>query len=516
MRWFNNLKIYSKLTLGFMIIAVIAGIVGVVGIFNINKINSLDTEIYMDHTKTMPNLTYLINAYQLERVVMRDVIVKKDTKTIEDNIDKIKDNDKIIDDNMEIFRKANKNDEVSEILDDIKVNNDKFRLLRDNVISLVQSNKSEEAMKALYGSNGNMSENIQKDIDNLLKLKTNLAKQSSEINDATAQRSLLIMIGMIIFAVVLALLLGTYIARIVSKPIKEIVKAVEKIAAGDLNVSIDLDTKDELGVLATTFNKMADTLKGVMQNISISAEEVASSSKQVSDSSIYLAEGAGEQASSIEELTATIEEISAQVTQNAENGTIANNLSMQAKENAVKGNHSMESMVNAMNEISYTSSSISNIIKVIDEIAFQTNILALNAAVEAARAGQHGRGFAVVAEEVRNLAGRSGNAAKETTAMIEDSIKKVELGMNIAKDTAVAFNEIVSGITKTAEIVNDISAASKEQALGIEQITQGITEVSQVVQINSATAEESASASEDLTNQAELLKEQINKFKFNN
>jgi methyl-accepting chemotaxis protein len=226
-----------------------------------------------------------------------------------------------------------------------------------------------------------------------------------------------------------------------------------------------------------------------------------------------LSQGATEQASSIEELTASIEEISAQTKLNAQNATQAKNLAETAKDNAVQGNSRMKEMLKAMGEINDASGNISKIIKVIDEIAFQTNILALNAAVEAARAGQHGKGFAVVAEEVRNLAARSANAAKETTDMIEGSIKKVEDGTKIANETASALDKIVEGVTDAASLVSDIATASDNQATGIAQVTQGLAQVSQVVQTNSATSEESAAASEELSSQAELMKEQVDRFK---
>ena len=205
-------------------------------------------------------------------------------------------------------------------------------------------------------------------------------------------------------------------------------------------------------------------------------------------------------------------QITAQTTQNAENATQANQLAVTARDGAKSGDEQMNEMLGAMREIEEASNNISKIIKVIDEIAFQTNLLALNAAVEAARAGVHGKGFAVVAEEVRNLAARSARAAKETTEMIEGSIKKVSFGTNIAKETATALGAIVSDVGKVTDLVAEIAAASNEQAEGINQVNAGLDQVNQVTQRNTATAEESAASAEEMSGQTGEMQGMISKF----
>jgi len=416
-------------------------------------------------------------------------------------------------DNMKIFEKTIQSEEVRS---QFKLLNDavtKYVPVRDKVISLALANQEDQALSLLRSDGLPVTVAVQDSIDKIIDLNNAYSAQVAAANSGSANRSILIMAILIVIGMLVAISLGIFISRMISRPVKDLVAVAEKMALGDLNINIEVKSKDEIGALSSAFSTMVTNINEVLSNINVSSEQVASGSRQVSDSSQALSQGTTEQASAIEQLTASMEEISAQTKQNAIHANQANELSVTASDNAAQGNSQMKEMLKAMEEINDSSSNISKIIKVIDEIAFQTNILALNAAVEAARAGQHGKGFAVVAEEVRNLAARSANAAKETTAMIEGSIKKVEAGTKIANVTAEALNKIVDGVARVANLVSNIANASNEQATGISQVNQGISQVSEVTQTNSATSEECAAASEELSSQAELLKEMVAKFK---
>ncbi|MBC3797611.1 methyl-accepting chemotaxis protein [Acetobacterium tundrae] len=294
--------------------------------------------------------------------------------------------------------------------------------------------------------------------------------------------------------------------------IGDIAYRIGEMAKGNLNIENAQEYQGDFINISNALNGIIGSLNPVMQDIYNSAEQVSSGAGQVSDGSQALAQGSTEQASAIQELTASITEIADQTKNNAVDANQARELTSVVMDNAKKGNAQMNVMQQSMVDINTSSQDISKIIKVIDDIAFQTNILALNAAVEAARAGQHGKGFAVVAEEVRSLAARSSDAVKVTTTLIEGSINKVKVGTKIADETAVALTDIVAGIEKVTDLVSNIAVASNEQATGIAQINTGIEQVAQVVTQNSATAEESAAASEEMSSQAELLKERINQF----
>lgn len=367
------------------------------------------------------------------------------------------------------------------------------------------------------------------------------------------------MIIMSLVAISVVVSSTTLLLRRMLNPIQNVVLAAADIASGNLDIDIHIESNDEIGWLSQVFMSMATDLKtiisdinyqlgemaqgnfkvattcedkyiGEYNNILIAMEEidvnlsetlrnidsvsnqVASGADHVAGGSQNLSQGAIEQASSLQELAATINEISEQIKQNTQSIKSANIYTKEAGNEVHNGNRHMQEMIEAMNDISSKSSEIRKIIKTIEEIAFQTNILALNAAVEAARAGNAGKGFAVVADEVRNLAQKSSEAAKGTTALIESSLEAVDKGMNIANETAKALKSIVEKAGKVSDTLEEIELDSVQQSNSIEQITFAVDQVSSVVQNNSATAEESAAASEQLSGQAQILKSLVDKF----
>ncbi|MBF0362191.1 MAG: methyl-accepting chemotaxis protein [Oligoflexia bacterium] len=271
----------------------------------------------------------------------------------------------------------------------------------------------------------------------------------------------------------------------VVKPIQESVKTLKRISEGDLSVEISADYHGEHAVMKDAINTTVESLNQVLSKVKKVVTNIDSSTKKIHNSSDELSMATNQQASAIEEITASVTEINAQINKNAENTATAKDLSNKVKSRASTGTEQMKEMITSMQMIIESEKNISKIIKVIDEIAFQTNLLALNAAVEAARAGKHGKGFAVVAEEVRNLAGRSADAAKETTAIIEDSSRKVANGKIIVEKATAAFEEIANGVGQTDELIEQIAGSSHEQAEGITQINKGLKQINIITNKNS-------------------------------
>ncbi len=299
--------------------------------------------------------------------------------------------------------------------------------------------------------------------------------------------------------------------KLMIKTIGEQVHVTEQVAEGDLTATYKKASEDD--ALGTAIVKMLRDNNRNLSTIRDAAARMTSGANEVASASNSLAQGTTQQASAIEEITVSIEEIANGAKVNADDANRANELVQNTKDGAIRGNEQMKQMIAAMQDINESSENISKIMKVIDDISFQTNILALNASVEAARAGVHGKGFAVVADEVRSLANKSAEAAKDSAVMIEDSIKKVEVGSKLAVETASALEEILLSVENIASIVSNIAEASVNQASSVGQVNAGITQIADVVQTNSATSEECAAASAELSSLAGQLQNAVGKYK---
>ena len=369
---------------------------------------------------------------------------------------------------------------------------------------------------------------------------------------ANKKKSFMIMSSVVVIGVAIALFLGVLFSRSISRPLSQAAAMLQEMGLGHLDKRLSMKRNDEIGVMADTMDRFADTLQGetvqtlrmlaqgdltfnvtpkddrdeighalkkagddmnvIVGEINDVAEQIAAGAGDVANTSQILSEGASSSAAALEQITASMTTLASQTTANAENSSQANHLALQAKEAAVKGNLQVEELVSAMGEINSAGQSISKIISTIDEIAFQTNLLALNAAVEAARAGRHGKGFAVVSEEVRNLAARSAKAARETAALIEGAVSKAVNGSAIADRAAKSLQEIVSGANRVTDLVGEIAIASREQANGLIQVNQGLGQIDLVTQQNTSSAEKGAAAAEELAGHATQLKSLLARF----
>lgn len=553
---FKNMKIKTRVAGGFLVMIVMLLFCNAISVMLVNSTAEMKDEIIDTYHESGEELQSAYAHYEELKYLVRNMMYvhEDDAAACLEDISSISDTFTELQSHAAKFEGLADLDDadIKEKYDTVSSGIEEYAAYVKSCVQLVQNGDFDSAKKALTGEIIAQAKALDGEIDEMIELLDEKAEKADEKNQKALDAQIMFVTIVGVAVSIIGIIILITITTAINKPVDMILKAFKKISMGEIDVDLNKIRNDEFGEMIDAMNKAVETTKehtyiateiasgnltvkvtpkgsgdvlgnalaklveddnAVLTNIRESTEQVTTGSEQVASASQSLAQGSTEQASAIEEITASISDIAERTRKNAEQANQANDLVVSAKNEAEQGNVQMKDMISAMAEINESSENISKIIKVIDDIAFQTNILALNAAVEAARAGSHGKGFAVVAEEVRNLAGKSASAASETAEMIEDSIRRVEHGSALATETAQALEEIVNAVEQIVGIISDIASASNEQATAVAQIDQAINQVSQVVQTNSATSEECAAASEELSNQSARLREMINRFR---
>lgn len=557
----NNIKIGPKLIGGFVVVALITLVIGLLGISNMSKLNEMVNTLYSNHLLGISHvkganidLAYIGRTY-------RGMLLAQSSAERESLEKALNDYDKNLRSELELTKSTlttEKGKDVAKKLTDQY--NEYFKTVQ-NLVSIINKQsiiKVDQAVIDALAAIKSRAEDVDNSMGEMSTLKEDVGKEMYDESNAIYASMRSILIICVIIASIVGILIGLFLSISISNPLSKVVSKIQDMANGEINQKLLMNRGDEIGVLSSSMDTLVDTMKNLivddgglvleaaankdltkrMKNeykgqflrmkdninrviesldvaltqVSEATEQVSSASQQISAGSQSLAQGANEQASSLEEVSSSLEEMSSMTKQNAENANQAKSLAAEANGNAATGTDAMARMSGSIIKIKESSDQTAKIVKTIDEIAMQTNLLALNAAVEAARAGEAGRGFAVVAEEVRNLAQRSAQAAKNTADMISESVKNAEEGVQIATEVSKSFETIAGSAKKVNDLIAEIAAASQEQAQGIDQVNTAVAQMDKVTQQNAANSEESASAAEELSSQAEELQNMVAQF----
>jgi len=559
----KNLKVSAKLMVSFCIVVILAIVVGGIGIFGMQSINNADDVLYNENVVALSAMGHIREILQDQLVQLRCMGLNAGNAA---NIQEIQETLTILEKDMEIYF-AEYEATIADVSEEWKYFEAKEAYQNDytNIKKRIKEaslDSFEDAYSMIFDPKlAAITQSMVNGFSASMEQNAERARETVDHNTLLFKVMLIIEIVVLLLTVFVAVFLSLYLSGLTSKPLIPLCNFMKRVAAtGDISLdaadievigkfsehkdeigqtigaaasfvnrvtlvsknlelmaggdlTVEVKTLSEMDVIGKSMKQLVTNLNGMFGEIQTATMQVSEGSRQIADGAQALAQGSTVQAATIQELASSTAEIAERTKTNAVTADKTAKLSENIRDKAEKSNEQMNEMIAAVGEISEASKSISKIIKTIDDIAFQTNILALNAAVEAARAGQHGKGFAVVAEEVRNLAFKSAEAARDTGVMIQNSVDKAEFGNRIADETSASLKDIVAGINESSNLISEIARATEEQSFGISQINIGIDQVAQVVQQNSATAEESAASSEEMSGQADMLHQLISLFR---
>ncbi|MBB5496827.1 methyl-accepting chemotaxis protein [Paraburkholderia sp. MM5384-R2] len=516
---FGNMKLGAKLISAFILVSIISAVVSGIGLHNMAKISANADKTYRQDLVGL-NLIQQANADVLRvGTYLRNAVLATTAAQRAGSLDQA---DKAFASSREHLNQAEPlvyTDKGKATFADLDQGwQDYIQAFNEmkgkiNAAALGDRDSLTEYMLGEYHQKGFKTLVL---MGNLVALKQADAQRTAESNDAVYEEGRNLMLVFVAMSVSIGVGIGIWMMRSVTRQLgtepATAAAVARSVAAGDLNISIALRPGDTNSLMAS-LKAMCDALVRVVSEVRENAEGVATASAQIAQGNLDLSSRTEQQAASLEETASSMEELTAAVRHNTDNATQAATLAGTASSVAQHGGEIVGRVVDTMRDISTSSATMSEIIGVIEGIAFQTNILALNAAVEAARAGEQGRGFAVVAGEVRTLAQRSATAAKEIKELISDSVSRVEAGSMLVEEAGGAIKEIVQSVKRVTDIVGEISSASSEQSTGIEQVNQAVNQMDQVTQQNAALVEEASAAAQTMARQAESLRKTVAFFK---
>ncbi|MEO3691159.1 methyl-accepting chemotaxis protein [Roseateles paludis] len=512
----SDFKISARLIVAFLIVALIGGLAGFFAIAQMSRLNAASATLYDRDLVGLSEIKEANTQLLASGRAARTALLATTKSRRETNLKNVRTALEAAKVSIEKAEPLVTDEQGRELIKKLKEQWATYQTVNGKLEELIRAQaltETNDALEYMFGEGAVTIVEMQKALAELSKTKEEMSKETHDANEALYVNARNLTMLMIVVALGVGVGLGFVISRSVVTPLSKAREAAQFMADGDMSQELPRSGRDEVGDVLHALEDMRTKLRGIVTTVRANAETVATASSEIAQGNTNLSQRTEEQASALEETAATMDELASTVRNNADNAQQANQLALSASNVAVTGGEVVGQVVETMRGINDSSKKIADIIGVIDGIAFQTNILALNAAVEAARAGEQGRGFAVVAAEVRSLAGRSADAAKEIKSLISASVERVELGTAQVDKAGATMTEIVGAIRRVTDIVGEISSASKEQSAGIGQVGDAIQQMDKVTQQNAALVEEGAAAAMSLRDQAQSLVAAVAGFK---
>ncbi|MEW5716321.1 MULTISPECIES: methyl-accepting chemotaxis protein [Pseudomonas] len=498
MKWFYDLKISTKLICSFLVVLALTAGMGGFAILQLGAVNQAAQDIkgnWMPSMRAAAGMRFFAASYRLKENRHIGTDIAEEKAQAEREAAEVRQQ---FETRMGTYEQLLSNDEDRQLLTSVKSAWDAYLASSKQVLEFSRQNQEDQARGLLRGESKGHFDEMTARLQKMVELNDAGATAAGDKGSALYESARLSIIAVLVAALLIGLGLAIFIARIISRPLRQAASAAEQLAEGNLNAHIEPGGKDETGMVLNAMRNMVGKLAHIIGEVRNAADNLASASEEVSATAQSMSQATSEQAASVEETSASVEQMSASINQNTENAKVTDGMASKAAKEATEGGESVQQTVVAMKKIAQR-------ISIIDDIAYQTNLLALNAAIEAARAGEHGKGFAVVAAEVRKLAERSQVAAQEIGELSSSSV-------DMAEKAGKLLDEMVPSINKTSDLVQEISAASEEQAAGVAQINTAMTQLNQVTQQNASSSEELAATAEEMSSQAEQLQQAMSFF----